>query len=133
MANTDLIKEMAVMDYEDKLTAVIYPDFYKLHEEGITNITETFKKGVIDKYNKQAASYKKVLDVKIVQDELPKTKIGKIRRFMLKDVIEKKEEKREDIKEPTTEEYRNIAAFIKSIKNKTVIPVSYTHLTLPTT
>ena len=73
MANTDLIKEMAIMDYEDKLTAVIYPDFYKLHEEGITNITETFKKGVIDKYNKQAASYKKVLDVKIVQEELPKT------------------------------------------------------------
>lgn len=130
MANTDLIKEMAVMDYEDKLTAVIYPDFYKLHEEGITNITETFKKGVIDKYNKQAASYKKVLDVKIVQDELPKTKIGKIRRFMLKDVIEKKEEKREDIKEPTTEEYRNIAAFIKSIKNKTVIPTAHLELDL---
>ena len=130
MANTDLIKEMAVMDYEDKLTAVIYPDFYKLHEEGITNITETFKKGVIDKYNKQAASYKKVLDVKIVQDELPKTKIGKIRRFMLKDVIEKKEEKREAIKEPTTEEYRNIAAFIKSIKNKTVIPTAHLELDL---
>ena len=115
MANTDLIKEMAVMDYEDKLTAVIYPDFYKLHEEGITNILETFKKGVIDKYNKQAASYKKVLDVKIVQEELPKTKIGKIRRFMLKDVINKKEEKVQNIVEPSTEEYKNISAFLKSI------------------
>ncbi len=130
MANTDLIKEMAVMDYEDKLTAVIYPDFYKLHEEGITNIIETFKKGVIDKYNKQAASYKKVLDVKIVQEELPKTKIGKIRRFMLKDVINKKEEKVQNIVEPSTEEYKNISAFLKSIKNKPIIPNAHLELDL---
>ena len=130
MANTDLIKEMAIMDYEDKLTAVIYPDFYKLHEEGITNITETFKKGVIDKYNKQAASYKKVLDVKIVQEELPKTKIGKIRRFMLKDVINKKEEKVQNIVEPSTEEYKNISAFLKSIKNKPIIPNVHLELDL---
>lgn len=130
MTNTDLIKEMAIIDYEDKLTAIIYPDFYKLHEEGITNIIETFKKGVIDKYNKQAQSYKKILDVKIVQDELPKTKIGKIRRFMLKDVIEKKEEKRENIKEPNTEEYKKISSFIKSIKNKTVIPSAHLELDL---
>ena len=130
MANTDLIKEMAIMDYEDKLTAVIYPDFYKLHEEGITNITETFKKGVIDKYNKQAASYKKVLDVKIVQEELPKTKIGKIRRFMLKDVINKKEEKVQNIVEPPTEEYKNISAFLKSIKNKPIIPNAHLELDL---
>lgn len=130
MANTDLIKEMAVMDYEDKLTAVIYPDFYKLHEEGITNILETFKKGVIDKYNKQAASYKKVLDVKIVQEELPKTKIGKIRRFMLKDVINKKEEKVQNIVEPSTEEYKNISAFLKSIKNKPIIPNAHLELDL---
>ncbi len=130
MANTDLIKEMAIMDYEDKLTAVIYPDFYKLHEEGITNIIETFKKGVIDKYNKQAASYKKVLDVKIVQEELPKTKIGKIRRFMLKDVINKKEEKVQNIVEPSTEEYKNISAFLKSIKNKPIIPNAHLELDL---
>ncbi|WP_300392879.1 AMP-binding protein [Fusobacterium sp.] len=130
MANTNLIKEMAIMDYEDRLTAVIYPDFYKLHEEGITNIVETFKKGVIDKYNKQALSYKKVLDVKIVQEELPKTKIGKIRRFMLKDVINKKEEKRENIKEPTTEEYKNIANFLKTIKNKPIIPTAHFELDL---
>lgn len=130
MANTDLIKEIAIMDYEDKLTAVIYPDFYKLHEEGITNITETFKKGVIDKYNKQAASYKKVLDVKIVHEELPKTKIGKIRRFMLKDVINKKEEKVQNIVEPSTEEYKNISAFLKSIKNKPIIPNAHLELDL---
>lgn len=130
MGNTELIKEMAVMDYEDKLTAVIYPDFYKLHEEGITNILETFKKGVIDKYNKQAASYKKILDVKIVQDELPKTKIGKIRRFMLKDVIDKKDEKVQNVVEPTTEEYKNIASFLKSIKNKPILPNAHLELDL---
>lgn len=129
-ARTELIKEIAIMDYENKLTAVIFPDFYKLHEEGVANILETFKHGIIDEYNKQAASYKKILDVKIVQNELPKTKIGKIRRFMLKDVIEKKEEDVQNIKEPSTEEYKNIAAFLKSIKNKPIIPNAHLELDL---
>lgn len=130
IGETDLIKEVAVMDYEDKLTAVIFPDFYKLYEKGITNIVETLKKDVIDRYNKQAASYKKILDVKIVKDELPKTKIGKIRRFMLKDIIDKKDEKTRDIKEPETEEYKNISSFIKSIKNKPVFPDAHLELDL---
>ena len=73
-AKTDLMKEIAIIDYENKLTALIYPDFYKLHEKGVTNILETFKMGVIDEYNRQAPSYKKVLDVKIVKRGVSKNK-----------------------------------------------------------
>ena len=125
------MKEIAVIDYENKLTALIYPDFYKLHEKGVTNILETFKMGVIDEYNRQAPSYKKVLDVKIVKEEFPKTKIGKIRRFMLKDLLEnKKEEVQQKIDEPTTEEYKEIAKYIKTLKNKPVLPTAHLELDL---
>ncbi len=127
---TDLIKEIAIIDYENKLTAMILPDFYKLHESGITNILETFKMGVIDEYNKQAPSYKKVLDIKIVRQEFPKTKIGKIRRFMLKDLLESKDEVKEKIDEPTTIEYKEISKYIKSLKNKPVIPTAHLELDL---
>lgn len=127
---TDLIKEIAVIDYENKLTALILPDFYKLHESGITNILETFKMGVIDEYNKQASSYKKILDIKIVRQEFPKTKIGKIRRFMLKDLLEAKEEVKEKIDEPTTVEYKEISNYIKTLKNKPIIPTAHLELDL---
>ena len=90
--NTDLIKEIAVTEYKDQLLAIIYPDFDQIKVKQIVNIKEAIKWEVIDKYNVTAASYKRIHDIKIVKEELPKTRLGKIRRFMLKDLIEDKVE-----------------------------------------
>ena len=90
--NTDLIKEIAVTEYKDQLLAIIYPDFDQIKAKQIVNIKEAIKWEVIDKYNVTAASYKRIHDIKIVKEELPKTRLGKIRRFMLKDLIEDKVE-----------------------------------------
>ncbi len=88
--NTDLIKEIAVTEYKEQLLAIIYPDFDQIKAKKILNIKEAIKWEVIDKYNVTAPNYKKIHDIKIVKEELPKTRIGKIRRFMLKDLIEDK-------------------------------------------
>ncbi|MGO2117785.1 MAG: AMP-binding protein [Fusobacterium sp.] len=127
---SDLIKEIAIMDYEGKLTALIHPDFYKLHENEITNIVETFKLGIIEKYNKMAPKYKKILDIKISKEEFPKTKIGKVRRFMLKDLIDKKEDIITSLEEPTFEEYLKISNYIRELKNKKVTPCAHFELDL---
>ncbi|EJG09977.1 long-chain-fatty-acid--CoA ligase [Fusobacterium vincentii ATCC 51190] len=58
----------------------------------IVNIKDAIKWEVIDKYNVTAPNYKKIHDIKIVKEELPKTRLGKIRRFMLKDLLEDKNE-----------------------------------------
>ena len=42
---------------------------------------------IIDKYNVTAPKYRKILEIKIVKNELPKTKLGKVRRFMLNDFL----------------------------------------------
>lgn len=99
---TDLIKEIAVTEHNDHLVAIIYPDFELIEKNKIINIAEAVKWEVIDKYNITAPNYKKIHDIKIVKDELPKTKMGKIRRFMLKDLLEDKLEKaktKEEVKE----------------------------------
>lgn len=88
--NTDLIKEIAVTEYKEQLLAIVYPDFEQIQAKKIVNIKEAIKWEVIDKYNVTAPNYKKIHDIKIVKEELPKTRIGKIRRFMLKDLIENK-------------------------------------------
>ena len=90
--NTDLIKEIAVTEYKEQLLAIIYPDFEQIQARKIVNIKDAIKWEVIDKYNVTAANYKKIHDIKIIKEELPKTRIGKIRRFMLKDLIEDKVE-----------------------------------------
>ena len=90
--NTDLIKEIAVTEYKEQLVAIIYPDFDQIKAKQIVNIKDAIKWEVIDKYNVTAPNYKKIHDIKIVKEELPKTRLGKIRRFMLKDLIEDKVE-----------------------------------------
>lgn len=87
MKGTDLIKEIAVMEYNNHLMAVVYPDFDLIKHRNITNIKESLKWEIIDKYNVTAPKYRKILEVKIVKNELPKTKLGKVRRFMLNDFL----------------------------------------------
>ena len=100
--NTDLIKEIAVTEYKEQLLAIIYPDFQQIEAKKIVNIKDAIKWEVIDKYNVTAPNYKKIHDIKIVKEELPKTRIGKIRRFMLKDLIEDKDDVIEQKEEKKT-------------------------------
>lgn len=87
MKGTDLIKEIAVMEYNNHLMAVVYPDFDLIKHRNITNIKESLKWEIIDKYNVTAPKYRKILEIKIVKNEFPKTKLGKVRRFMLNDFL----------------------------------------------
>ena len=102
--NTDLIKEIAVTEYKEQLLAIVYPDFEQIKSRQIVNIKDAIKWEVIDKYNVTAPNYKKIHDIKIVKEELPKTRIGKIRRFMLKDLIEDKNDVIEQKEEKKTVE-----------------------------
>ena len=82
MSMTNLIAEIVVTEYNSILTAVIHPDFDKVKEEKVDNIYEKLKWAVVDKYNQKTPDYKKILDVKIVNEDFPKTKIGKIRKWL---------------------------------------------------
>lgn len=130
MANTNLIQEMAVAEVDSVLTAIVYPNFQKIVEEKITNIKETLKWGVIDKYNGKAPNYRKILDIRIVQEELPKTKLGKVRRFMLNSILNKKEDENIKIEEPTFEEYIELKNYLEKAKNKKITPMAHLELDL---
>ncbi|MGL4687594.1 MAG: AMP-binding protein [Fusobacteriaceae bacterium] len=128
--NSNLIQEIAVIEYNSLLTVVIYPNFQKIHDEGITNILETFKWGVIDKYNSTAPSYKKILDIIIIQEEFPKTKLGKIRRFLIKDIIIKTEDNKVNTIDPDFEEYRELKKFLFDLKGKNLVSTAHLELDL---
>lgn len=130
-----LIKEAAVMEYNSKLTAIIFPDLQKAKDEGIVNIKEKLKWEVIDRYNIQAPNYKKILDTVIVTEELPKTRLGKIQRFKLKEFLKKLEngaskiEKKSTVVEPEGLEYEKIKAYLKKIHPEAeIFPDAHTEI-----
>ncbi|MGL5058199.1 MAG: AMP-binding protein [Fusobacteriaceae bacterium] len=129
-SNSDLIAEIAVIEYEAKLTAVIFPNFQKVQEDGVTNLTETLKWGVIDKYNNEAPAYKKILEVKVLKDELPKTKLGKIRRFMLADLLKGQTEENISYIEPNYSEYGELKEYLEKLKGKKIIGTAHFELDL---
>jgi long-chain acyl-CoA synthetase len=77
----------------------------EFRKQGINNI-QTYLKDVIENYNLTASNYKKVLDYKLVENELPKTRLGKTKRFMLPDLYKKDEKVKEKVEEPQTQEYQ---------------------------
>lgn len=134
---TDLIKEVAITEHNNHLIAVVYPDFELIKVKKIVNISEAIKWEVIDKYNLNAPNYKKIHDIKIVKDELPKTKMGKIRRFMLKDLLENKVEASKDknekeitIPEKIRLEYELVSKYIEDTYQKKINPDSHIELDL---
>ncbi|ADO83934.1 AMP-binding protein [Ilyobacter polytropus] len=130
MENTDIIQEVALVENNKILTAVIYPDFNLISAQGINNIKETLKWGAVDKYNIQAPSYKKILDIKIVKQELPKTKLGKIRRFKISELLKENTKIEVEIKEPNFQQYKLLKKFLSEIKNISVFPDSHLELDL---
>ena len=140
---TNLIQDIAVVEHKNHLLALVYPDYAKVKERKVTNITETLKWEIIDSYNVKAPNYRKILEIKIVKEELPKTKLGKLRRFMLKDIINNlenetstpsvkkdiKELEKED-KEYGTREYKALAEYMKNEHNLEITPDSHLEIDL---
>ncbi|MDN5304144.1 MAG: long-chain acyl-CoA synthetase [Fusobacteriaceae bacterium] len=125
-----LIEEIGVVDNKNHLNAIIYPNFNFIKEKEISNIVETIKNSIIEKYNLKALPYKKILDFKIVKNELPKTKLGKLRRFKLKELLNENETEKNIVEEPNYKEYKALKEFLSTISSKMIKPTSHLELDL---
>jgi long-chain acyl-CoA synthetase len=128
MRQSAWVKETGVFMKDGILQAIVFPDFRKLKESGIEDLNDYFKWKVIDKMNKSVSPYKKVLKFHIVSAELPKTRIGKIKRFQLPDIPNVRKEK--IIDEPKTREYQAIKKFLEDETQQTVHPGDHIELDL---
>ena len=133
----DLIKEVAVTEKNDMLWAIIVPQN--------ANITEDeLKTKVVQPYNKTVENYKKIMNIFIYNGELPRTKLDKLQRFKLKDIINGNEnglreapehqlERKNDNDNVApvndcsneSEEFRIIKEYIESEKKVTVKPTDH--------
>ena len=119
---TERVKETAVVQDGDMLRAIIVPQ-----EEWAKNLTdeeveETLKREVLEPYNLTVTNYKKIMSLFVYRGELPRTRLEKLQRYKLKDIlavgtpVNWQEKPIEEAEEPTFEEYHIIKTYIEEEK-----------------
>lgn len=117
------VSEIGVYADKDQLRAIIVPNKAELNNLNSEDIQNTFKWEVIDKYNQSVAPYKKIMSFTVHEEDLPRTRLGKLQRFLLQDIAsEDKPIKEEENIEVSLKEYQVISDFIANEKNCTVRP-----------
>jgi len=118
---SDFVQEIGVFLKDDILQAVIYPNMAKIRERGAKDMIELFRWEIIDAYNQSVSPYKKIMKFHLVDEELPRTRLSKLKRFLLPDLIDQ-DVKIEKIEHPEFEEYKIIKDFIESQTEKDIAP-----------
>lgn len=124
------IKEVGVFQKDGQLFAVIFPDFTLMQQDNVINIQETIKWNIIDKYNLSTASYKKIFNFEIVHSELPRTRLGKIKRYSLAQLLQKEKKAFTKAEVPDYQEYRLLEEYLKGVVKKEVLPDEHVELDL---
>lgn len=127
---TDLINEIGVYEKSDMLHALIYPDFQKVSDSGVENLEEHIRWQVIDKYNQSVTPYKKLMKFSIISEPLPRTRLSKLKRFLLPELETTLKFEKQNIEEPDFREYQLLKEFIETNKETTVHPGDHLEIDL---
>jgi long-chain acyl-CoA synthetase len=116
------ISEAGVFLKDDILQAVIRPNLGVIREQGITRIDEYFRWQIIDRYNQSASPSKRILQYTLVEEELPKTRLSKLKRFQLPALVESRHTRKQQAEQPKSEVYRILKEFIETHADRSVAP-----------
>ncbi len=121
-SRSNAISEVGVFLKDDILQAVIRPNLGVLREKGITRIDEYFRWQIIDRYNQSATPSKRILQFTLVEEELPKTRLSKLKRFQLPALVAARQTRKEQTEQPKCEVYMIIKNFIESHADRSIAP-----------
>ncbi len=83
-----LIQECGVLMYENSLHAIIRVDPKLVEELGEQGATEKIRNEAVLPYNRNAVTYKRIIKITLTTEELPRTRVGKLKRHQLASYIE---------------------------------------------
>jgi long-chain acyl-CoA synthetase len=122
------IKECGVFMLDGVLQAVILPDYEKLNNKGIKDYDQHFRWNIIETFNHSVAPYKRIFRFYLTTSELPKTRLGKLKRYELERFVIVKNEVAGN--EPSSHEYKAIKAFLEDETQQKVLPHHHIELDL---
>jgi len=121
-ASSQAIAEAGVFLKDDILQAVIRPNLAMIREKGITRMDDYFRWQVIDRYNQTASPSKRLLHFTLVEEELPKTRLSKLKRFQLPTLVAARQERKNQAIQPVDEEYQIIKTFLEGHTARSIAP-----------
>lgn len=125
------VSEIGVFAEKDQLRAIIVPNMAKFQGQSMEEVENTMKWEVIDNFNQKVAPYKKIMSFTITQTELPRTRLGKLQRFLLPELSSVDTTiKEEDNVTIDLKEYQIISDFIANEKNCDVRPGNHIEMDL---
>jgi long-chain acyl-CoA synthetase len=124
------IKEVGVFSMNDSLQAIIFPDFIKLSETGTENLHEYFRKQISENFNSNVSSYKKIMGITLVNEPLPKSRLGKIQHFKLPEFARGDKSKASELQVPDYVEFTLISKYLKDQLDRVVLPTDHLELDL---
>ncbi|MEE1079580.1 MAG: AMP-binding protein [Bacteroidales bacterium] len=122
------VKEAAVVQDGQLLRAIIVPQPAWAADLSDEEVEETLKREVLEPYNLTVVNYKKLMSLFVYRGDLPRTKLDKLQRFKLTEIINAgvhTAPKEKQYVEPAFEEYRVIKQYIRQEKKCAVRPTDH--------
>ena len=114
------IKEAGVFMYKELLHAVIVPDSNYLSDNNISDPQSYFRDVVLSPFNAAISPYKQIKQFTLIDQELPRTRLSKLQRFKLEELIINTAGKKDKLQEPASVEYVVLKNFIESQVDTTI-------------
>ena len=117
------VKEAAVIQNGDMLMGIIVPNEAWARNLSDEEVEIALKKEVIGPYNITVTNYKKLMSIYVYRGDLPRTKLDKLQRFKLKDILKSKGESvksKAESAEEMSNEMRILKEYIESEKRMVV-------------
>ena len=115
-AQSPEVVECGVLMHENMLKAIVRVPA-ELLSRGAEAAEEHIRNTVILPYNRGTAMYKRIIKFALTDGELPRTRVGKLKRFHLASYFENissAKPKRESLPEPDSETYRRLKGVLKA-------------------
>ncbi|MGE5317872.1 MAG: AMP-binding protein [Chloroflexota bacterium] len=125
------IKECGVFYHDDQLQVMIVPEISEIIDNEGMSLEDFMKWKVIEPFNNTVSAYKKIMGIHLTDDDLPRTRLGKLQRYKLPSLAilaDIDDELHPEI--PVSHEFSMIADYIEIEKSRKVLPKHHLEMDL---
>lgn len=124
---THIVKEAAVTEKDDLLCLIVVPQPSWQAGKSMEEMETLIKREILQPYNASVAPYKKLMSLHIHLGDLPRTRLEKLQRFKLKELLENGDDNVNETAKTstpafTTSEGEILSAYITAEKRVPVLP-----------
>jgi long-chain acyl-CoA synthetase len=118
------VEEVAVFMQGSTLRAMVRPSEHAFATAPAVELEQRLQRQLDEHYNAQAAPYKRIARIHVIRQELPRTRMGKLRRFQLAELISHNAETSHQAERPEADPdsgtYRKLKSCLSTIVESTI-------------